>query len=70
MRNSLKVERAKVEITQEELAARVNTTRLTINKIEKGKSVPSVALALRIAKFFKVSVESIFQLDELENEPK
>lgn len=49
-------------ITQEELAERVEVTRQTIIAIEKGNYTPSVILALKIAKFFKKSVEDIFQI--------
>jgi putative transcriptional regulator len=48
-------------ITQEDLAQAVDVSRQTIISIEKGKYIPSVALALRMARFFKVSVEDIFK---------
>ena len=64
MRNWLKVERAKRNITQAELAKALNVSRQTINSIELGKFIPSTALALRIAKYFEVKVEDIFFLDE------
>ena len=50
--------------TQEELAARVGTTRQTIVAIEKGNYNPSVGLALRLAAALGVTVEQLFQLDE------
>jgi putative transcriptional regulator len=46
--------------TQEELAARANVTRQTIIAIEKGNYVPSLTLAIKLAKVFKVRVEEIF----------
>ena len=49
-------------ITQEELAEKVGVSRQTIIAIEKGNYTPSVTLALKIAKFFKKSVEYIFQI--------
>jgi len=49
-------------ITQEALAEAVGVTRQTIIAIEKGNYTPSVILALKIAKFFKKSVEDIFQV--------
>lgn len=49
-------------ITQEVLAEAVGVTRQTIIAIEKGNYTPSVTLALKIAKFFKKSVEDIFQI--------
>lgn len=51
-------------MTQEELAKRVGVARQTIIAIEKGKYNPSVALAIRIARVFGVSVEELFSLAE------
>lgn len=64
MKNHLKVERAKVNITQGELADRVKVSRQTINSIEIGKFIPSTALALKIAVVFNTTVEQIFVLEE------
>jgi len=64
MKNWLKVERAKRNITQAELAKALNVSRQTINSIELGKFIPSTVLALRIANYFEVKVEDIFFLDE------
>lgn len=63
MKNSIKVERAKLNITQAELAEKINVSRQTINAIESGKYVPSTVLALKIAAVFKTSVNDIFQLE-------
>jgi putative transcriptional regulator len=52
------------EISQQQLANEVGVTRLTIHSIEKGKFNPSVLLALKIASFFKKSVEEIFYLED------
>jgi putative transcriptional regulator len=52
------------EISQQALANEVGVTRLTIHSIEKGKFNPSVLLALKIASFFKKSVEEIFYLED------
>jgi putative transcriptional regulator len=52
--------RTKACVTQEELAAAVGVTRQTISAIEKGNYIPSVLLSLKIASFFKKSVEDIF----------
>ena len=54
--------RNKRHITQEELAEAVGVTRQTIIAIEKGNYTPSVLLALKIAKYFKTSVEKIFSI--------
>jgi putative transcriptional regulator len=61
--NSLKVERAKRNLTQAQLASMAGITRRSVNAIETGRMVPSVLLALRIARSLDVSVESIFSLD-------
>ncbi len=60
--NNVRAERDKRGLTQEELAQAVGVSRQTIISIEKGKYVPSVALAIRIARFFKVPVESLFTI--------
>lgn len=64
MKNTLKVERAKHNITQAELAEKVRVSRQTINSIEIGKYVPSTLLALKIAAIFKTGVNDIFTLEE------
>jgi putative transcriptional regulator len=61
--NLLKVERAKRNLTQAQLASMAGITRRSVNAIETGRMVPSVLLALRIARALDVSVESIFALD-------
>ncbi|MHA7128452.1 helix-turn-helix transcriptional regulator [Algoriphagus namhaensis] len=64
MKNTLKVERAKKNYTQQDLAEKIKVSRQTINSIESGKYVPSTVLALKIAKVFEVPLESIFELEE------
>jgi len=64
LKNNIKVFRAIHNITQGELADKIGVTRKTINTVETGKFVPSTILALKLAKFFEVSVEEIFELDE------
>ena len=64
MKNSIKVERAKKNITQAELARLAKVSRQTINAIELGKYVPSTVLALRLASIFETEVNSIFTLEE------
>ncbi len=54
--------RAKRAMTQEELAERVGVTRQTIISIEKGNYTPSVLLALKLARAFKVPVEELFTI--------
>lgn len=64
MKNTIRIERAVLHITQEELAKRVNVSRQTINTIEAGKYVPSTVLALKIARTFNKAVEEVFILEE------
>ena len=61
--NDLKIMRFnKNQITQEELAKKMDVSRQTINAIENGKFNPSVKLALLMADFFECNVENIFYL--------
>ena len=64
MKNSLKVERAIKNITQEELATKIGVTRQAINSIELNKYVPSTVLALKLADYFGKTVNDIFTLEE------
>jgi putative transcriptional regulator len=64
LKNTLKVERAKMNITQADLAKLISVSRQTINAIELGKYIPSTVLALKIAHVFKSSVHDIFKLEE------
>jgi len=56
--------RIKKKVTQEELASAVKVTRQTIIAIEKGNYTPSVFLALKIAIYFKTSVEKLFKIEK------
>jgi putative transcriptional regulator len=64
MKNTLKVERAKLDWTQQQLADKVGVSRQTINSIEAERYVPSTVLALKIAKAFKTTVNEIFILEK------
>jgi putative transcriptional regulator len=64
IRNTLKVQRAKKDLTQEQLAHLVGVTRKTINSVEKGKYVPSTYLALKLSRVLEVPIEELFQLIE------
>ena len=64
MKNSIKVERAKKNITQADLAKLSKVSRQTINAMELGKYVPSTVLALRLAQIFEVEVSQIFTLED------
>jgi len=63
MKNTLRVERAILNITQAELAEKVRVSRQTINAIESNKYVPSTVLALKIAAVCNKKVEDIFILE-------
>ena len=54
--------RSKMGVTQEDLAHAVGVTRQTIIAVEKGNYTPSVLLAIRVARFFKIKVEEIFRI--------
>lgn len=64
MKNTVKVERAIMDITQQQLAEAVGVSRNTIISIESGRYVPSTVLALKIARYFRKPLEIIFQLEE------
>jgi putative transcriptional regulator len=61
LRNDLRERRAGRGWSQGELAAKLGVSRQTINAIETGKYSPSLELAFRIARHFKVRVEDVFQ---------
>ena len=62
--NSLKDERARLGLTQAELADRVGVSRKTINTVENGVFIPSTVLALKLAVALGRSVEELFQVEE------
>lgn len=64
MKNSIKVERARLNMTQADLAERVDVTRQTINAIESAKYVPSATLAFKIARLFGKRPDEVFELEE------
>lgn len=64
MKNSIKIERARHDLTQGDLAEKVGVSRQTINSIETKKYVPSAVLALKIAQVFQMPVEDLFKLEE------
>lgn len=64
MKNNIRVERAVLDISQQQLADAVGVSRQTINAIEKGRFVPSAVLALKIARHFSKRVDDIFFLED------
>ncbi len=61
IRNNVIVERAKLRITQQELANEVGSSRQTIHLLETGKTDPKISLIIKIANFFKVKVSDIIE---------
>jgi putative transcriptional regulator len=66
MKNKLKIERAILDLTQEELANKIGVSRQTISSIEKNRYIPSTVLSLRLSHLFGKSVNDFFELDEHE----
>lgn len=66
MKNLIKVERARHNLTQAELADRVQVSRQTINSIEAQRFVPSATLALKIAKVLEIPADVLFTLEDLD----
>jgi len=64
MKNTLKVQRAILDLTQEDLAKKIGVSRQTINSIEKRRYVPSTVLALKLSTLFKIPVNAFFSLEE------
>lgn len=64
MKNKLKVERAKMDMTQQDLADKIGVSRQTINSIESQKYVPSTVLALKLSALFNTPVNEIFTLED------
>ncbi len=60
LQNKIQERRLATSLTQVNLAKQVEVTRQTIISMEKGNYVPSVVLALRLAKVFECKVEDIF----------
>lgn len=64
MKNLVKVERARLDLTQADLAEKLGVSRQTIHAIEKNKFNPSVILAIKMAKLFNLQVEELFFIEE------
>lgn len=63
MKNTIKVQRAILDLTQEDLAKAIGVSRQTINSIEKNRYVPSTVLALKLSVIFKLPVNDFFTLE-------
>lgn len=64
MRNTIKIQRAIKDLTQEALAEKIGVSRQTINSIENNRYIASTVLALKLSKVFGISVNDIFELDD------
>jgi len=64
MQNRIKIERAILDLTQEDLAKRIGVSRQTINSIEANRYVPSTVLALKLSEVFGKPVNEFFSLSE------
>ena len=63
MKNRVREMRTAQGLSQADLAARMSVSRQTINSIETGRYVPSLPLAVHLARFFATTVEEVFDVD-------
>lgn len=68
LHNRLKEHRAALGVNQQELGRLAGVSRQTISLIERGDYAPSVALALKLAKLCRTTVEQLFSLEEDETD--
>ena len=68
MKTRIKELRKERKLSQEELAAAVGTTRQTITSIEVGKYTASLPLAYKIARYFDLHIEDVFDFSEIDEE--
>ncbi len=66
MRNRVREERVRRELSQAQLAGALGVSRQTVISIESGRYLPSLPLAFRIARFFGMSIDTMFDPDEEE----
>ena len=64
MKNRVRELRGNASLSQGELAGALGVSRQTINSIETGRYLPSLPLAMAIARFFQASVEDVFDSEE------
>lgn len=62
LENQIHKLRAEKQVSQQQLADAIGVSRKTISTVETGRFTPSVVIALKLAAFFEVPVESIFKL--------
>lgn len=68
MRNQVRAQRALRGMSQAEVAAALGVSRQTVISIENGRYLPSLPLAFRIARFFDMTVDNMFDLEDQEAE--
>lgn len=66
MKNRIRELRKQAKLSQEELAMAVGTTRQTITSLEIGKYTASLKLAYKIAKYFNLTIEEVFDFEDME----
>jgi putative transcriptional regulator len=64
LRNHIKQHRARLDLTQQDLADEVGVRRQTILALEKGHYIPSTLLAFKIARVLAMRVDELFELPE------
>ena len=64
MTNTVKLERTRINLSQQDLAEQVQVSRQTIHSIESGKFMPSYVLAIKIARVLNMPVEELFVVEE------
>lgn len=68
MKNRVKELRIEKNITQQELATAINISRQAISYIEKSQKNPNIIVALKIAEYFKIPVDEIFELESTDRQ--
>jgi putative transcriptional regulator len=66
MRNRVREQRAQRGLSQAELGTALGVSRQTVISIENGRYLPSLPLAFRIARFFELTVDKMFDPDDEE----
>ena len=64
VKNRVRELRGTASLSQAELASALGVSRQTINSIETGRYLPSLPLAMAIARFFQAAVEDVFDPEE------
>ena len=64
MKNRIEEIRKERGIRQDELAKEMGVSRQTISSLENGRYNPSITLAYKIAKYFNMMIEEVFDFDE------